>query len=158
MLPIRFIKLPSRRKQVLAPNIFVAMIPEHPRNSFDVDVEGGFPPFVLEVVSPSSTIRDFDDKFEAYEKLGAQEYAWFTPRVDAPSLLQGFRRNAAGWFEEWSLDVEGRLWSDVLGLRLIVRGMTLQAQTAEGRILRTPEEAEAEIERLRRELERYRER
>ena len=43
----------------------------------------------------------------------------------------------------------------MLGLRLVVRGSILQVQTPEGRLLRTLEESEAEINRLRRELERY---
>src|SRR5579871_3012794 len=30
MLPIQYVKLPSRRKKTLAPDIFVAMVPEHP--------------------------------------------------------------------------------------------------------------------------------
>jgi hypothetical protein len=154
MLPIQVAKLPSRRKQILAPDLFVALVPERSRAAFDVAAEGGFPPFVLEVVSPSSVQRDFDDKLEAYEKLGAREYALFTPRADTPSVLQGYRRNAAGQFEVWPLDPEGRLWSDVLGLYLVVRGTILQAQTREGRLLRTPEQAEDEIQRLRRELER----
>lgn len=153
MLPITYVKLPSRRKQVLAPDLFVALVPEHSRSSFDLEVEGDFPPFVLEVVSPSSTIRDFDDKLEAYEKLGAREYALFTPHAVGPSVLQGFRRNDAGPFEVWPLDAEGRLWSEVLDLRLVVDGAILKAQTSEGRPLRTPEESEAEIERLGRELD-----
>jgi HAMP domain-containing protein len=74
-------------------------------------------------------------------------------------------------------DEQGRLWSAVLGLHLVVRGRLLQAQTPEGRLLLTPEQAEfarqraeaelhraedelrraeEEIERLRRELERHR--
>ena len=78
----------------------------------------------------------------------------------------------------WRTDSQGRLWSDVLGLYLVVRDRLLQAQTPEGRLLLTPEQeaiarlraeaerqrsdeelrrAKEEIERLRRELERHRE-
>jgi len=101
-----------------------------------------FPPFVLEVVSPSSTTRDELDKRHAYHLLGAREYALFTPRDGMPSILEGYRRNAAGQFESWPLDDQGRLWSEVLGLRLVIRGALLQAETRDGRLLLTPEQAE----------------
>ncbi len=81
-------------------------------------------------------------------------------------------------------DPLGRLWSDVLGLYLVVRGAFVQAETPEGRLLLTPEQeaegrrqeaegrrqeaegrrqeaegrrrAEENVERLRRELEQLR--
>jgi len=36
----------------------VAFVKDHHRTSFDLDAEGAFPPFVLEVVSPASVERD----------------------------------------------------------------------------------------------------
>ena len=170
MLPIAYDWPNAARKKVLAPDVFVALAEERARGTFDVAAEGGFPPFVLEVVSPSSTTRDQQEKRHAYELLGAREYALFTPREGAPSTLEGYRRGATGGFEPWSPDEEGRLWSEVLGLHLVVRGALLQAQTAEGRLLLTPEQAEVarrraeeahrraedEAEQLRRELDRYR--
>jgi hypothetical protein len=163
MLPIRYTRRRARRKHQLAPDVFVAFVPERPRTSYDADAEGVFPPFVLEVVSPASTERDQGEKHDAYELLGVKEYALFTPRQDAPSLLRGFRRNATGQFEAWPLDAEGRLRSEVLGLYLIVRGELLQAQSPEGYLLPTPEQesvarrqAEEENQRLRREIEQYR--
>ncbi len=163
----------SKRKQ-LSPDLFVAFVPEHPRQSFDSEREGGFPPFVLEVISPSSTDRDETDKLRAYEVLGVREYALFTPREGRESQLAGYRRGESGEFEPWLPDAEGRLWSETLGLFFVVRGPLLQAQTADGRLLLTPEqsgvalrdaeiaqqrereEAEAEIARLRQELARLR--
>jgi hypothetical protein len=184
MMPITYLWPGSKRKRQLAPDAFVAFVPEHSRSSFDVATEGGFPPFVLEVVSPSSSERDEDDKRIAYEALGAREYALFTPRDESPSRLSGYRRGDSGSFERWRPDDQGRLWSDVLGLYLVVRGTLLQAQTAEGRLLLTPDQtgaallqaeearrqeeearrleaearrqAEAEVEQLRRELEQLR--
>lgn len=148
------------RKQ-LSPDLFVAFVPEHPRQSFDSEREGGFPPFVLEVVSPSSTERDEEEKLRAYELLGVREYALFTPRDERASQLVGYRRGQSGAFEPWPPDAEGRLWSAVLGLFLVVRGTLLQAQTADGRLLLTPEQSgaalrdmEVENERLRQELAR----
>jgi Uma2 family endonuclease len=177
MLPIEYTWPPSSRRKVLAPDVFVAFAAQHSRPSFDAAAEGGFPPFVLEVVSPSSATRDQQEKRLAYEVLGVREYALFTPREGAPSALQGYRRGADGQFAPWTPDEQGRLWSEVLGLYLVTHGALLQAQTREGRLLPTPEEtatalrdaeearrdaeearrrAEAEVEQLRRELERYR--
>jgi Uma2 family endonuclease len=163
LLPIWFTyeDLPERHQ--LSPDVFVAFVPEHPRSSFDVAVEGKFPPFVLEVVSPSSEERDQETKRKAYELLEVREYALFTPRASEPSSLEGYRLTAEGTFKSWQPDAQGRLWSEVLGLFLVVRGRLLQAETADGRILLTPEQtdeelqhAEAEIAQLRQEIERYR--
>lgn len=138
MLPITYLWPGSPHKRVLAPDAFVAFVPDHPRASFDVPAEGVFPPFVLEVVSPSSVERDEADKLRAYDFLKAREYALFTPRLGATSSLVGYRRDDAGAFVPWLPDAQGRLWSDVLGLYLIIRGTFLQAQTPDGRILLTP--------------------
>src|SRR5215210_5927883 len=143
MLPITYDWPNAARKKQLSPDTFVAFVEERARTSFDVEAEGGFPPFVLEVVSPSSTTRDEQEKRHAYELLGAREYALFTPREGADSALAGYRRGATGQFEPWPPDEQGRLWSAVLGLSLVARGALLQAQTAEGRLLLTPEQSEA---------------
>jgi hypothetical protein len=163
MLPITFSWGRHKRKRVLSPDTFVAFVPDHPRTSFDVEREGAFPPFVLEVVSPSSVAHDREEKLEAYDLLQAREYALFTPRAEDSSLLEGYRRDETGQFTPWLPDEQGRLWSDVLDLYLVVRGPLLQAQTPDGRLLLTPdqaddarERAEEEIDRLQRELERYR--
>jgi Uma2 family endonuclease len=162
MLPILYEWPNAAHKKTLAPDAFVAFVPERARASYDLTVEGVFPAFVLEVVSPSSVARDQQEKLHAYELLGAREYALFTPREGAASTLEGYRRGDDGTFEPWPLDDQGRLWSAVLGLHLVVRGALLQAQTAEGRLLLTPEQAEEarrqaedEAAHLRRELERY---
>jgi hypothetical protein len=161
MLPIQFEWPDVARKKVLSPDTFVAFVPEHPRSCYDVEVEGSFPPFVLEVVSPSSTARDEEEKRRAYSMVAVREYALFTPRDGAPSTLEGYRRGESGAFEPWAPDAQGRLWSAVLGLHLVVQGRLLQAQTPEGRLLLTPEQAEfarqrAETERQQAETERLR--
>jgi hypothetical protein len=165
MLPIRYywprrqpttldIILRKRRKKMLAPDLLVARIPDHSRASLDADVEG-FPPFVLEVVSPSSVEQDEQKKSRAYDLLGAREYVLFTPLEGQPSRLAGYRRDASGAFVAWPVDEEGRLWSAELELYFVVRGQLLQAQTATGEWLLTPEQAAAEVERLRQELAQY---
>ena len=176
MLPILF-RWPgvSRRRQV-APDVMVAFVEDRVRSSFDVVEEGGFPPFVLEVVSPSSVTRDQEEKLRIYDLLGAAEYVLFTPE-GSQNPLQGYRRGASGGLEVWPLRPDGTLWSDVLHLALIVTPAGLQGMTAQGQLLRTPlqeaearqqadearrqadearHQAEEEVARLRAELERYR--
>ena len=159
MLPIEYRRPRSTRLGKLAPDTFV---PDRARTSYDLAAEGQFPPFVLEVVSPSSVGRDQRDKRQAYALLGAREYALFTPREGRPSTLAGYRRGADGAFEPWPRDAQGRLWSDVLGLYLVARDALLQAITEDGELLLSPEEAEAarqraegENKRLRLRLARY---
>lgn len=101
------------------------------------------PPFVLEAVSSSRVRRDLEDKTELYRLLGAREYV--IARLDiARPRLEGHRREALGGWSAWMPDGEGRLWSEVLGLGLMVRGGEVQAVTREGEVLRIlPEETQA---------------
>jgi len=165
MLPIFFPWPKSTRKHQLSPDTFVAFVPDHPRSSFDAVAEGGFPPFVLEVVSPSSTERDEGDKREAYELLKVREYALFTPREGRESRLEGSRLGPDGLFVPWFPDATGRLWSETLGLFLVTNGALVQAQTPDGQLLLTPEQtgvalrdAEDELAALRRGSETARQR
>ena len=163
MLPITYNWPGVAGKKTLAPDTFVAFVLDHSRTSYDVETEGVFPPFVLEVVSPSSKRRDHEDKLRAYDLLGVREYALFTPRKGRTSALEGYRRGASGALEPWTPDAQGRLWSEVLGLYLVARGAFVQAETPDGRLLLTPRQeaegrrkAEEEAARLRRELEQVR--
>jgi hypothetical protein len=130
-----------RRKQ-LAPDTFLAMVDDHERSSYDLAVEGKPPAFVLEVVSPSSQRRDEYDKVRAYDLLGVEEYALFTPGGVSSSTLKGYRRGPSGHFKPWQPDAVDRLWSSVLELRLVIRDGWLRAETQEGALLRTLPEAE----------------
>ncbi len=140
MLPINFRWPGVPTTRTLAPDTFVSFVPERARTSYDLEAERVFPPFVLEVVSPSSKRRDHEEKLEAYDLLDVREYALFTPRAGDASTLDGYRRGAGGALEPWTPDARGRLWSDVLGLYLVVRGAFVQAETPDGRLLLTPEQ------------------
>jgi hypothetical protein len=50
--------LPEGGRNYVVPDIFVALAPSHLRTSFDSEREGGFPPFVLEIISEDSRARD----------------------------------------------------------------------------------------------------
>jgi Uma2 family endonuclease len=153
MLPILYTVTDSRgriRHKQIAPDAILALVGDHARSSYDLAAEQQPPAFVLEVVSPSSTIRDVRDKVRAYDLLGVEEYALFTP---GDAAVKGYRRGEAGRFLPWQPDTAGRLWSDVLELWLVSRGGRLRAETRDGVLLRTLEEAEAaeEVERAERE-------
>jgi Uma2 family endonuclease len=168
LLPIRYRRPGEQRRRQEAPDIMVAFVPQRPRDSYDLEQEGIFPAFVLEVLSQSSVARDTDRKRRLYEALGAQEYMLFAPE---PGLLepplQGYRRSESGRFEPLRPDAQGRLWSEVLGLWLAAEGDALRAVQPDGQRLLTHEEeaaaraqetaarrrAEEELARLRAMLE-----
>lgn len=135
--------LPDGRKKHVAPDIFVALAPNHLRDSFDAAVEGGFPPFVLEVVSPESQTRDTDrraGKVRLYETVGAEEYVIFDPRGVLRPALQGYHRDAADRWIPWQPGLRGELRSAVLGLTLVPDDGLLRLEDAHGHRLLTADE------------------
>jgi hypothetical protein len=172
MLPIDFQyrHLPGRHR--LSPDLFVAFVPDRPRLSFSVAEEGVFPPFIVEVVSPSSVARDEEEKLIAYRAMDVQEYLLFNPYVVAGPTLHGFHRDPDGRFVAWQAEDLGGFWSSQLELAFSVHDGQLQARTAAGDWLLVPDQAErelraaqaarqraeAEAEQLRQELRALRER
>jgi hypothetical protein len=175
MLPILYRRPGTRRKGQVAPDVLVSFVEDRPRLSYDLEAEGVAPAFVLEVLSPSSVVQDTQKKTRTYRLLGMQEYALFSPyRTVHEPVLQGYRRTTEGQFTRWTADEQGRLWSAVLGLYLLVTEqdgeLGVQAMRPDGTVLRTPRQeaderiraetarqrAEAELARLRAEIERLR--
>jgi hypothetical protein len=100
-------------------------------------------------------------KFHIYQKLGVREYFIFDPTSDyiKDSPLIGFRLEDRDYVE---MELKGdHMRSDELGLDLVIVGNTLRLfDPLSGKFLLTPEEeadarirAEAEVERLRAEIE-----
>lgn len=145
MLPLTYhVPGRSRRKQV-APDVFAATVPVQGRSSLPVDEEQ-MPPFVLEVVSSSSVQRDLEEKTEIYRLLGAREYA--IVRLDmAEPRLEGYQRAADDSWEEWAPDADGRLWSEVLELGLLMLNGDVRAVTRDGTLLPTQAEETAARQR-----------
>jgi len=156
-LPIRYRRPGEQRKRQVAPDVMVAFVPQRPRDSYDLEQEGVFPAFVLEVLSQSSVARDTDRKRRLYEALGAQQYVLFAPEPDLLSPpLQGYWRGESGRFEPLLPDANGRLWSEVLGLWLMAEGGALRAVQPDGQPLLTHQESEAARQRAEEELARLR--
>ncbi len=135
----------------VAPDLFVAVAPNHLRESFDARREGGFPPFVLEIVSPDSRQRDLVEKPRAYDLCGATEYAIFDPYTNGLGHLTGYQRDARGTWGPWAVGPRGELRSKVLGLTLVVDGLLLRFQDANGNLLPIGEELQAALHLARRQ-------
>jgi Uma2 family endonuclease len=126
--------------------------------------EGKSPDVVIELTCKSSREEDIDDKTWLYrDVLGVPEYFLFDPYRDyLEPPLQGYRLIRGGY--QPIAPVAGRLPSEGLGLHLEADGVLLRLyDPATHRWLPTPAEehqarlqAEAEVERLRRELEELR--
>jgi hypothetical protein len=135
----------------VAPDLFVARAPNHLRESFDARREGGFPPFVLEIVSPESRQRDLGEKPRAYDLCGATEYAIFDPYTTGPGQLTGYRRDGRGVWGPWVAEPSGELWSMVLGLTLLVDGLLLRFKDNNGNLLPIGEELQAALHHAKRQ-------
>jgi len=154
----------NKRKHI-SPDVFVVQgVPKlPPRDYYLLWREGRGPDVVLEITSKTTRTEDQKKKWVLYrDVLKVPEYFQFDPTEDylKPSL-QGHRL-VAGAYEPIKL-VDGRLHSEVLGLHLERDGFELRLfDLASGHRLLTPrermEQAEAENERLRRELEALRRR
>jgi len=135
----------------VAPDLFVALAPNHLRESFDARREGGFPPFVLEIISPESRQRDLREKPRAYDLCGATEYAIFDPYTTGPGHLTGYQRDARGIWGPWPTEPSGELRSKVLGLTLLVEGLLLRFKDQNGNLLPIGEELQAALHLARRQ-------
>ncbi|HEV2852928.1 MAG TPA: Uma2 family endonuclease [Thermoanaerobaculia bacterium] len=149
------------------------------REDFDVVEEGTRPCLVIEIVSSkdSETRRnDYERKVEIYQKVGIPEYLILDPPTaytEHRLLMTGYRLRPDDRYRRIEPDAEGRLLSETTQLLFGVAedGRTLKViDAATGERLLTCEEmeaalareaearkaAEAEIARLRAELERLR--
>jgi Uma2 family endonuclease len=154
----------------VSPDVFVARgVPKErspKRRWFLRWEEGKGPDVVIEITSESTQEEDQGPKLELYrDTLKVSEYFLYDPYADYldPPLI-GYRLRAGRYVR--IRPVQGRLPSKVLGLHLEIGGEYLRLyDPAAGRWLPTPREerearqqAEAEAERLRRELEELRRR
>jgi Uma2 family endonuclease len=155
----------------VSPDVFVTLgIPKLPeRDIYQIWVEGKGPDAVIEVTSKSTARVDQRRKFDLYQDvLKVREYILFDPRERtlAGTALCAYRR-VKGKYDLIPM-TRGRVVSKVLGLELEPAGQHLRFYDPRRRIyLPTPDEirkaleqrsealaaAEAENERLRREIE-----
>ncbi len=145
------------------------------RSSFSVPEEGVRPDLIIEILSPSSrAIRRVDevDKVDAYSRAGIPEYLLVDlPRRENAYRLgvKGYRLNERGRYSPIEPDAEGHLPCLVTRLRFFIEGDRVRVVDdrtgqpllysdevqARGKAEAAAREAaEAEVARLREELER----
>jgi Uma2 family endonuclease len=158
---LMFFERGNKRKHV-APDVFVVKgVPKRRRPNYLLWEEGKAPNVIFEITSSSTRKKDTHTKFELYrDTLKVQEYFLFDPLLDyLRPALQGYRLVSGEYVRIEPVD--GRLPSEVLGLHLEQVGSELRLYNPRTQsYLPTMKEqiaarqrAEAEVVRLRQELE-----
>ncbi len=154
----------GNKRRHVSPDVFVVKgVPKRNRLNYLVWEEGKGPDVVIELTSSSTRKEDVKKKFELYrDTLKVREYFLFDPMGDYLNpALQGYRLRGDRYVTIRA--VQGRLPSQILGLHLEPAGKELRLYNpVPTQWLPTPAEriaqAEAENERLRREVEELRRR
>lgn len=158
----------GNRNRHLSPDVFVVRgVPKEPeRRNYRVWEEGKAPDCVVEFTSESTREEDQATKRAIYQDiLKVPEYFLFDPFEEyLHPRFQGYR--LVGGNYRPIKPIRGRLPSKILGLHLEAVGELLRLyDPSTGRWLETPPEveearkrAEAEVERLRREIDELRRR
>ena len=120
----------------VAPDVFVVL--DHDlgrRPTYQLWVEGKPPDFALEVISPSSAIRNQESKKQLYASLGIREYFLFQPDVKRPGpRLAGYRLWGKDYVEVQAEGGDGgELRAETLGVSLRPEGPLLRVRNLETR-------------------------
>jgi Uma2 family endonuclease len=155
-----------------APDVMIVRgVPKHFRRSFKLWREPAGPWIIIELISRKTRREDLQEKPGLYARLGVEEYYVYDP--EGKTLrppLQGFRRRGRRFLPR-KLAADGSLTSRRLGLRLVperellrlidlrageplLTGAEHAARVEEAE--RRARTAEAEVARLRAQLERAR--
>lgn len=139
-----------------APDLLVAFgVPNHERASYQVWKENVFPQVIIEVASNRTWKIDISEKLEIYGELGAEEYYILDPEFAyLPAPMLAFHRQEGERLLTASVN-DGRILSPRLGLEIVRTENNFRLfnpQTKE--FLRTLEEAESELVKLKAEIER----
>ena len=121
--------------------------------------DGRLPNVIVELLSPRTRAIDRGEKKELYgSKFRTPEYYCYDPETD---LLEGWRLNNGKGYAAIPVESNGRMWSEELklflgrweGLYTDLKAIWLRFFTDRGRLVLTGEEkAEAELQRLKRQL------
>ncbi len=148
---------------VVAPDVFVIFdIPQRNRRTYKTwEHSGKGPDLVIELTSSKTRYEDLGKKRVIYAELGVREYYIFDPLGEyLEPRLRGYQL-----IDSELLPLPGpRFFSQLLNIELRADGNTLRlVDLANGALLSTPSEdhqarlaAEAEVDRLRAEIERLR--
>ena len=114
----------------IAPDIYVVLNHDLGKRSVYKFWEEGKPPdFALEVISPSSKLRNSQDKRALYARLGIGEYFLFQPDPEERGQrLVGYRLWDQG-YDELPAEQDGAVCSKALGVSLRVEGANLRLRS-----------------------------
>jgi Uma2 family endonuclease len=138
-----------------APDLLVAFgVPNVERSSYLVWRERVFPQVIIEIASEKTWRNDIDEKLRMYEEFGAEEYYVLDPEFGyLPSPIMAYRRKG-DILAELNL-VDNRILSPRLGLEIVRESDSFRLfDPRTNEYLRTLEESEIEIGRLKAEIER----
>jgi len=139
----------------LAPDILIAFgVPNHERSSYQIWKEKVTPQVIFEVSSHRTWKTDISEKLEIYGQLGVGEYYILDPEFAyLPAPILAFHSQA-----ERLLTIpvnDGRIYSSLLGLEIVrTENKVRLFDPNANEYLRTLDESESEVERLKAENER----
>jgi len=109
----------------LFPDLLVAfdVAVEVPGNeSYRIEEVGKPPELLVEILSEKTAKKDVDavaGKLGAYAEMGVREYLTFDPRPRKHLALAGYRLERIGVYAPIAPALEGGLWLETLGLRVV---------------------------------------
>jgi Uma2 family endonuclease len=142
-------------KKYYTPDVFVAFgVESRDRQVYKLWEESVFPQVVFEIASERTWKNDVSDKYDFYQQRGAEEYYLLDPeRRFLPSPLMAYKRKDGRL--RLAIAKKNRVLSETLGLEIVDTGEMIRLfNPKQKEFLRTPEELQEEIERLRIELAR----
>ena len=156
--------VPGKTRRSISPDVMVVFgIKKKMRRTYKIWEEGKAPDFVMEVTSKSTYKNDLKKKKSRYAQIGVREYFLYDPeRSYLSDSLIGFQLNEDGKYDTIPLSQDNGILSAVLGIEFSIQSddIGLYVPTSE-QWLQTPAEkaqqAEAEVARLRSEIERLKE-
>ncbi|MFO0936674.1 MAG: Uma2 family endonuclease [Gemmataceae bacterium] len=144
-------------KARVAPDLIVVPhVGKTDRRSFFSWIESHSPVVVFDMASKGTWKNDFEDKFRTYESLGVPEYFIFDPKGEyVVPRLQGFRLENGVYRRIPTIDDEGTLASQSLGLLLRADGEMIRLIRTENRepVLTRREQIEMQRKRFEEQSE-----
>lgn len=138
-----------------APDILIAFgVPNHDRPSYQIWKEPVPPQVIFEVSSQRTWKTDISEKLEIYAQLGVEEYYILDPGFEfLPAPLMAFHRSSDRLLTASVND--DRIFSSRLGLEIVRTENDFRLfDPKKNEFLRTLDESESELARLRIEIER----
>ncbi len=138
-----------------APDILIAFgVTKHERSSYQIWKENVSPQVIFEVSSERTWKTDISEKLEIYSQVGVEEYYILDPEFAyLPAAILAFHRQ-----DERLLTApvnDDRIFSSRLELEIVRTENNFRLFDRQANVfLRTLEEAEVEVERLKAEIER----